>query len=80
MENPIQIIGQIEGVKTLSIGVARCTIDLFDLRDAMMLLGLTQQNVSLTVEPLGTPAGGQKDTGNAKGKANRKAGSKRKSR
>lgn len=77
----IEIIGLIEGVKTLNIGVARCTIDLFDLRDAMLLLGLTQQNVRLTVEPLESPEkkqpGGQKDTGNAKSKTQRKAGSKR---
>lgn len=46
MADRITIIGQIEGVKTLSIGVARCTIDLFDIKDAMILLGLTQQNVN----------------------------------
>ena len=76
MADRITIIGQIEGVKTLSIGVARCTIDLFDLKDAMILLGLTQQNVRLTVEPMEQPE--KKAPGNGtKDKKIRRAGSKR---
>lgn len=75
MKERIEIIGQIEGVKTLSIGVARCTIDLFDIKDAMILLGLTQQNVKLTVEPMEQPEKGPQ-SGTEK-KKTRRAGSKR---
>ena len=75
MADRIEIIGQIEGVKTLNIGVARCTIDLFDLKDAMILLGLTQQNVRLTVEPMEQPEKKTPENG-TKDKKIRRAGSK----
>jgi hypothetical protein len=44
----------VTGVKTLAGGVGRATIDLYEMRDVLLLMALTEHNIVLTIEPMAT--------------------------